>query len=238
MEKTSAPLAGTNSPRCEGCDRLVSGRYSVYKGFDGVFCEPCVRDTPVCLSCLRPCGLHPHRLANGNRICRECAKTAIDEKHELDGVIREVTRYLERNLLMRIEHEIAFQFVDSTGDRTRNDEHYRESGRFIRFGDDFTVKIIIGLSRAICIETVAHELAHAWQAESCPKLKGDEIVEGFAQWVASRVLTGMGYTDLIQRLDYRDDVYGRGYRLLTGMEARHGFSGIFRELERMGKSPE
>ncbi len=153
-------------------------------------------------------------------------------------MIDDVTRYLERNILMRIEHEIAFQFVDSTGDRTGNDDLYRESGRFIRLGDDYTVKIIIGLSKAICIETVAHELAHAWQAEHCPNLRGDELVEGFAQWIAGRVLTGMGYTDLVQRLDYRDDVYGRGYRLLIKMEERHGFSGTFRELERMGKSPE
>ncbi|MBN1879335.1 hypothetical protein JW823_04415 [bacterium] len=219
-------------PRCAGCNRLLGGSYSTFKGFDGVFCESCVKNTPVCISCLRPCGSHPHGLGNGNSICPECAKTAVIGEQQLELVISSVSRYMARNLLMTIEHPIDFKLVDSTGRQAAHDNRYRESGRFIRFGEDFTIKIVKGLSRTICIETVAHELAHAWQAENWPNLPGDELVEGFAQWTAAKILAGMGYSDMIERLYYRDDVYGRGYRCVADIEQRYGLNGVFNELER------
>jgi len=143
---------------------------------------------------------------------------------------------MERNLLMNVKTPIAFKLVD-TVDYDRFSEHYRESGRFIQINDDFTIKILMGLSRPLSIETVAHELAHAWQAENCPHLPSDEYVEGFAQWIAGKVLRGFGYYELLDRLDYRDDVYGRGYRKILEIEREKGFSGVFQEMIRIGNPP-
>ncbi len=225
-----------DTPRCTGCHDYISGRYSVFKGFEGQFCMTCVEQTDSCISCLRPTGDRPVRMNNGNSLCRECAATAVSTKTGLRNVINQVSRYLERDMLMNINTKINFELVDDLGKPIRSD-HYRESGRFIRRGNDFTIQILRGLSQPICIETVAHELAHAWQAENAPYLSGDELIEGFAQWVAGRVLTGMGYSDLVVRLHYRDDVYGRGYNRLMNMEQRLGFAGVFREIKRLGKAP-
>ena len=223
--------------RCNGCGELITGRFSIYRGFEGKYCDTCVRDTPACISCLRPCGPDPIRLDNGSFVCAECAVSAVTGKYQLQQIIDTVKQYLERNLLMIIDHSIDFKLVDSIGQPSDRETHYRESGRFVRLGDEFTIKVLKGLSRPICLETVAHELAHAWQAENWPHLPGDELVEGFAQWIAAKVLSGMGYDDLVERLHYREDVYGRGYRRVSEIERQHGFSGVFRELERLGLPP-
>lgn len=220
-------------PRCAGCNRLIKGQYSVYTGFDGVYCESCKDSTPACISCLRPCGPNPIKLKNGHTLCTDCSKTAVSDQHNLRSIIVEVSGYMERNLLMSIRTDIEFKMVDSVG-QSRKPDHYREAGRFIRYGDEFTIEILKGLSRPICIETVAHECAHAWQSENWPSLYDYELVEGFAQWIAGRVLTGMGYPEMVERLHHRDDIYGRGYRRLMVLEEKRGFSGVFRYLEKYG----
>lgn len=223
-------------PRCKACGKIISSKYSQYTGFDGTFCPDCVQNSPTCISCMCPCGPDPVRLANGNAICRDCYASAIQSKRQLESIVSEVARYMERNLLMRIETPIDFKMVDFV-DYSKNSGQYRESGRFIRIGNDYSIKILTGLSRPLCIETVAHELAHAWQAENCPFLPSDELIEGFAQWVAGKTLAGFGHHELIKRLDSRVDVYGRGFRRINEMEKSKGFSGVFRELIRLGNPP-
>jgi len=224
-------------PRCHVCGQIIAGRYSVYTGFKGKYCLDCVHNTPTCISCMCPCGPDPVVLPNGNKLCRDCAASAIITKHQLEPIVKEVAGYLDRNLMIRINTPIDFMMVDVVDYMNASDQ-YRESGRFIRFNNDFTIKILAGLSRALCIETVAHELAHAWQAENCPFLPSDELVEGFAQWVAGKTLEGFGYNELTKRLDSREDVYGRGYKLLVKMEETRGFAGVFRKLKELGNPPE
>ncbi|MBN1297545.1 hypothetical protein JXA80_12240 [bacterium] len=224
-------------PRCHGCGAIIVGPVSSYIGYDGEsFCQQCVKNSPSCISCLRPCGPHPVRMKNGNCLCRDCATTAIRDANQLESIVTQVARHLETGLLMTINHHVSFKLVDII-DYDRASNQYRESGRFIQVGDDFTVKILLGLSRPLCIETVAHELAHAWQAENCPHLPNDELIEGFAQWVAAHTLSRFGYRSLIDRLGEREDVYGRGYRRMIEMERSLGFNGVFRELIRLGNPP-
>lgn len=222
-------------PRCYACNSVLGTVYSEFRGFDGKYCPECVASTPSCVSCMRPCGNNPFRISNGHAVCRDCHRSTVTTGDQLQRLVAEVAGYMERNLLMQIETSIDIKLVDSV-DGMELSDRYRESGRFIRVGDDFTIKILAGLSRELCIETIAHELAHAWQAENCPHLAGDELIEGFAQWIAGKVLTGFNLDRLIERLDYRDDVYGRGYRRLISMEKKYGFSGVFRELVRLGGS--
>lgn len=221
------------TPRCVGCNQLIKGQYSVYSGFEGVCCDRCQNETPACLSCLRPCGPSPVKLDNGQVICRDCSKTAILDRSNFHSIIVEVSKDIERNLLMTVVSDIEFKLADRF-DTSREAEGYRELGQFIRTGNDFSIEILKGLSRPICLETVAHELAHAWQYENHPHLKDQELVEGFAQWVAGKVLEHKGYSDLIVRLHLRDDVYGRGYRRLKEWERLYGISGVFQQLKKHG----
>lgn len=223
-------------PRCHACGSIVIGPYSTFKGFDGFYCQHCIDHTPACISCLRPCGPHPIRLPNGHAVCRDCASTALRTKHQLEGIVAEVAAYMEKNLLMEVKTPVLFKLVDVVDYDSYSDK-YRESGRFIQVNDDFTIKILTGLSRPLSIETVAHELAHAWQAENCPHLPSDDYVEGFAQWVAGQVLRGFGYHKLVERLGYRNDVYGRGFRKITEIEEKQGFSAVFQEMIRIGNPP-
>ena len=221
------------APLCMGCNQLFKGQYSVYSGFEGVYCDNCQTNTPACLSCLRPCGPRPVRLSNGQVICRDCSKTAILDRNSYRSIIVEVSKCMEQTLLMTIVSDIQFSLVDQF-DSSNYADGYRELGQFIRTGNDFSIEVLKGLSRPICLETVAHELAHAWQYENHPLLKDKELVEGFAQWVADNVLEHKGYSDLIVRLHQRDDVYGRGYRRLKEWERLYGVSGVFQQLKKHG----
>jgi hypothetical protein len=73
---------------------------------------------------------------------------------------------------------------------------------------------------------LAHELAHAWQTEQGLHLKDAQVREGFAEWVAYRVLTVSGLPSLAERATRRDDVYGRGLRHFLNIENRFGYAGV------------
>jgi aminopeptidase N len=60
----------------------------------------------------------------------------------------------------------------------------------------FTFKA--GCRANLVIRVTAHEYAHAWQGENCPLLDDPLLREGFAEWVAYRVLE---YYRLDRQLD-------------------------------------
>jgi hypothetical protein len=72
---------------------------------------------------------------------------------------------------------------------------------------------------------LAHELAHAWQAENCPEEQGTRLREGFAEWVAWRLLDGWeGGEPERAFIEARTDEYGMGFRLFRGLEESRGSS--------------
>ncbi len=218
--------------RCRGCEDPILGPYMSYKGFDGFFCRTCSEKTPACVSCSRPTGQKGFQLDNGKMICADCRPTAVIRPQQLKRLSREVQNHLDRHMLMIIENDIRWFLEDDLpGDA---DDNLRESGRFIQVNDDFTIKILKGLSRDLCIEIIAHELAHAWQAENFPNLKDKLHQEGFAQWVAAKVVEDYRFDRLLERFDARDDVYGDGYRLMMRLEKQYGVEGMFKYLRKQG----
>jgi hypothetical protein len=86
-----------------------------------------------------------------------------------------------------------------------------------------SIHILSHLTESRATAVLAHELAHAWQAENCPDEQGDRIREGFAEWVAWKLLDGLEGCDAERELiEERTDEYGRGFQVFLDFEAERG----------------
>jgi Zn-dependent peptidase ImmA (M78 family) len=87
----------------------------------------------------------------------------------------------------------------------------------------------------VCIETLAHELGHAWQARHLPRMTELKEREGFAEWVAAKILDDYGFDGLLEKLESRRDLYGDGYRWMKSLERKYGESGVLQYLKNRSK---
>ena len=84
-----------------------------------------------------------------------------------------------------------------------------------------------GLPQILTIEVMAHEYAHAWQAENCPWQQETLIIEGFAEWVAYRVLMLLGAGKKAALMEERTDIYGQGLQRMLSVEREGGTAAVF-----------
>jgi hypothetical protein len=101
------------------------------------------------------------------------------------------------------------------------------------------------LPERILVEIVAHEYAHNWQAQQMTDslrggalpFEGKVFVEGFAQWVAFRIMDSLGLISNMTSIqmsgvDWNGDEYGEGFRLCRFIEERLvGFGGLVRYMQ-------
>jgi hypothetical protein len=98
-------------------------------------------------------------------------------------------------------------------------------GFYVRSQGKPLIYVEAGLTRGLLLGTLAHELAHAWQAEQLGHNAGalDPLIsEGFAEWVAYNVLFRRGFRTLAARARERSDVYGKGLNRCLQVEAARG----------------
>lgn len=94
------------------------------------------------------------------------------------------------------------------------------------------VKVIPDIPEAFVYDVIAHEYAHNWEFENnnmCASLKGDKLViEGFAQWVAFKILDFYGLADWMENIDLDEyNEYGDGFDLMKWIEDNvAGFYGV------------
>jgi hypothetical protein len=108
------------------------------------------------------------------------------------------------------------------------DSRERCFGLFIREGKHRAIFVEYGLPRIVLIEVMAHEFAHAWQCENGERDQQPETQEGFAEWVAYKLLEGLGCRRRCERMLRRDDLYGHGLRKMLKSESEGGKTAVFR----------
>ncbi len=97
---------------------------------------------------------------------------------------------------------------------------------FTRMGRKRVIHLQEFLPRIMLIQIVAHEFAHAWQAENCPLLRDPILREGFAEWVSYHALAQFDAQKKIAQMEQRRDGYGDGLRQLLEIEGREGTVGV------------
>ncbi len=111
-----------------------------------------------------------------------------------------------------------------------SDSRGRCFGLFIREGQHRAIFVEYGLPQIVLLEVMSHEYAHAWQSENCDSESPPEVLEGFAEWVSYKLLQSWGCTRRSERMLRRDDVYGRGLKMMLQWEREGGPAEVFRRV--------
>lgn len=214
----------TDSATCELCRRPLRRHYFKIPGLSEYYCEDCHRASPRCVFCSRPFPPMPE----GGEVCSKCRAAAVINPDEALAVFMRVRDWLHENLDLTWSGPVPFETTGNLAEVVgiERESGFRELGAFVREGQSGGIVLLEGLPRELLIETVAHELAHAWQAEHCPPKQTLLWKEGFAQWVAAKALGGFECKETLRVLEHREDLYGRGYRMIRDLESKRGRQGV------------
>lgn len=225
------------APRCACCGAPIAQNWYTFEELLPPaavrrFCEPCVANRPHCDICRAPVGPGAPALPDGQLRCALCSSEMVLDEAAVHAVYAEA--------LARAEHAARIRPVQVpelviVGRRHMGDVRRRYAaeiprgegghhvlGFFVREGGAASIYVEMGLPRPLLLGTLAHELAHAWQVEVAPSVRDPMIREGFAEWVAHRVLVAGGHRRVAARATRRDDLYGRGLRHFLEIERASG----------------
>jgi hypothetical protein len=232
---------------CHLCGRRLEGQGWVY-GQDEVtgtrritVCSRCEQEALRCDVCDVPVGPQHWQLADGRHICVTCHQTAIYDPARARALFDRTVGIIVSQLGLTLHVGTDFALVDRNRlmellEANAEFEAYsgtRTLGLFVRQGRRRTIFVESGLPQITVVQTVAHEWAHAWQGENCPLLKDRLVREGFAEWVAYKVLEAMGAVKKMALMKKRKDVYGQGLEHMSSLEREGGIAGVLAYCRRV-----
>lgn len=225
------PTCRQIGPACAACGRPIRRRGATIGG-RGPYCSDCMAG-PRCDGCGLPAGKDATAGANGRRLCPVCRASAVTDPEEAtrvfraaEGVIREqlgLSLNVPTSLLLVEPAELSAILAEMGDDPAGPGDTL---GVYTRRGRRRGIYALSGLPRLLLLQVAAHEWAHAWQMESAPLLRDPLLREGFAEWVAYRVLNALGEHETAGRTLAREDNYGEGLRYLLGIEQQVGPRGV------------
>ncbi|HEY7342409.1 MAG TPA: hypothetical protein VH591_16160 [Ktedonobacterales bacterium] len=241
------PLCATcarDAPRCAGCGLPITSTWYTFEellptGAPRKFCPRCVQGRPRCDLCRAPVADGAQPLADGQYRCALCLSEVVLEATDVLTVYHQAVAQVARVLRGHLRETPRLESVSrrKMGEIRRRYEHrssepaaasHHVLGYFVQAHGESTIYAEACLPRGLLLGTLAHELAHAWQTEQGLHLKDAQVREGFAEWVAYRVLTVSGLSSLAERATRRDDIYGRGLRHFLNIENRFGYAGVLK----------
>jgi hypothetical protein len=219
---------------CLTCGKRVRGRYWDVDGV-GPYCDQCHRERPKCDVCTAPLGDERWKLSDGRVFCGHCHSTGVFSLHDAKVLYEESKDIISRTLGLDLNIPTALVLVDRDQlseviQKQSNGSSYldieKTMGIYARRGMKRGIYVQTGLPRLLFLQVASHEYAHAWQGENCPLLHDTLVHEGFAEWVAYKVLGFYGYKDQMTRMRARDDIYGRALQWALGVEVQAGELGL------------
>ena len=256
-QRTEIALPGTGEParwtvcdacrlawlRCAGCGRALGtpGEAFVLVPEAGRFyCDACWR-RPRCDTCGLPVGRVAYERPDGRRLCHNCHLTAVYDPAQANAVYDRVRRTLHEVLGLTVAVPTHFHLVNhdqlmALADRhtpasLENDARHRCFGLFLREGHLRAIYAEYGLPQIVFCEVLAHEYAHVWQGEHCPLLTDVRVREGFAEWVAFKMLEYWGCTRRLAHFRRRTDLYGQGLQLMLEWERAGGAQAVLERVQ-------
>jgi hypothetical protein len=121
------------------------------------------------------------------------------------------------------------QLMDVIYKQSNTSQHLdieKTMGIYARRGMKRGIYVQTGLPRRLFLQVASHEYAHAWQGENCPLLTDIRFQEGFAEWVAYRVLSHYGYQDQMIQMRNGNNIYSQGLQWILDLETKVGSKGV------------
>lgn len=235
-DKVICDYCFNKAERCALCGLPIVSSFYTFKYSEGKYCEWCIKNNPACSICSRPIGGEIFMFPDGRRLCKECHSEVIMDIKEIEKIKDEIVLILKKNYNINIQNLPQIEVVSSDKLKTHFDEKDKakespELGIFWSRGGKEGIYILEGLPKSLLYETLAHEIAHSYQFDLNPKLTTPKIVEGFAQWIASKILLSKGYYPQLDKLQERDDIYGQGFREVQYWELKNGFNYVVNKIK-------
>lgn len=223
---------------CNSCGQVIQGRYYRFFIYDEVYCNYCFTNYNHCTHCGVPIGTKGVMLTDGQFICPRCYKSSVLSETTALSIFAEVRNEMQYQLGLVVNHNVGIIMVDK--------KQLEQMGKSLGKGNDAVnlrgfyyrvvtgtkiyesnIFLLYGVPWEKMVGTVAHEYTHAWQTENCPRGQNIVLVEGFAQWVAYKILISKGYQREAKHLtNMPDPVYGNGLRYMLELEKSYGVSGV------------
>ena len=218
---------------CILCGKPITGEYLLVSG-KGPYCLICVRQRAACDVCGVPVGDGHQILSDGRRICGQCHQTAVYNPTTANAVYEQVRGIITQKLGITLNVPTVLVLVgcDQLSEILRQANHSTDDvthllGIYVRHGRKRAIYAQSGLPRLLLMQVIAHEWGHAWQMENAPLLRELQAKEGFAEWVAYKVMAVIGAREILARMENRQDVYGRGLRDVLALERECGEVCVF-----------
>lgn len=228
-------------PRCGACGKPISGQYYRFGDSPQPYCPTCADQLPHCGVCGAPVGKNGQHLAGGQYRCGECSRTLVLDEQSVNNLYQAVIKQAETILGITVEQIPTLVIAEpaqlaavrrahgDTEPQLPESSGQHIVGFFAQNGSTRTIYVEYGLPRVSLIGTLAHEYAHAWQADHAPRQQTELQREGFAEWVSYRVLVALGHTREAARATRREDLYGQGLRYFITLEQQSGRQQVFAE---------
>lgn len=231
---------------CTACRSPIRGTYYTLTYTEGIWCARCYRNSPKCDLCQAPATGPVTHLPDGRRICRSCSSDTVRGTAAIQRIYNEIRPTIvfflgrdfedvpiaaaDLNQMTRVLDEARQRGVHIHGPRRSGDRTVNELGIYVNFDNRPRILILDAIPVDLAYETVAHEVAHAWQAQHFPNVTEPVLVEGFAQWVAEHVCYTHDRRSGLEKIRERDDLYGRGFRVIRNIENMGGRDAVFQAL--------
>jgi len=200
---------------------------------------PCEHGCPLCLKIIN-CIADPQEDVRKRDLLIALARNSIDCRFLLRGleckdarteyqkVRAKVLELFKNHLEIEIKNPVPLECVKSLGKGIL--------GSF--YPEEKIIRVIENLKRKDAIEVIGHEYAHNYEDENGVFTPEKLIIEGFAQWVAFKIMFFYGLIENMKAIKLREyDEYGAGFNLLYWLEQKVGFYEVI-EFVKSGKAKE
>lgn len=228
---------------CACCGIPILKEYSTIGDSPAFYCQSCISTRPRCGICRVPLSDQGKTIREqGGNIyrCASCYRTAVTTAAESQRLYEKTRSLLKRELKLdipmlpelhtveRAKLAVLHQQNSTSGpaETAVEGEPQHLLGFFKRVNENQDIYIEQVLPRTLFQAVAAHELAHAWQSINVPSKQPPRIVEGFAEWVAYRILLALGQQVEAERLSQRNDLYGEGLKYFINLERERGRNSV------------
>lgn len=224
-----------SSDNCQCCgESLLNKSFSTIPGTQGFFCKECIKNNPTCDRCNRPVVSDSilTSIDEGVSLCKNCVANSVINLEIGSNILVNIAQILRRVLRFEIPEDVPLYLVSKKEMEFIEGSAYSDKhgmkvppGVMLKENQVHSIYILIGLPISRFISVLTHEYAHIWQSRKGIHNITSSLCEGFADWVAMKILFILGYQEEIRVIKERVNEYGAGLAKIMAVEKMRGFQG-------------